>query len=84
MSDPTVTTIRSASDYVQDLERCRADAAATMGAPGPSDDIAALKRALGDDPVGATVIAAYRPTDRAVQRDRAVKLCLSKKGYTIN
>ncbi len=84
LSDPSVTTTRSASEYYHDLERCRASTAATMGAAGPNDNVAALKRALQDDPGGKTVTAAYLPTDRAVVRDRAVKACLSKKGYTVN
>lgn len=94
VSSPTADPSTSILAYHDDLEACRRGASAGMGS-GALDDVAALKRAIADGggqgagraagqaPIQGGVTVSYRSDDLAVRRDRAVKTCLSKRGYVL-
>lgn len=86
VSSPTADPSTSVLAYHNDLEACRRGASAGMG-PGALDDVAALKRAVADGagqaPIQGAVTVSHRSDDLAVRRDRAVKACLSRRGYVL-
>ncbi len=83
VSSPTVDPSTSIMAYHDDLEACRRSAAARLKSGASLDDVEALKRAVADGPGRGTVSVSYRSDDLAVLRDRAVKTCLSKRGYVL-
>lgn len=82
VSSPSADRSTSIMAYHNDLEACRRTASAGRGAAA-LDDVAALKRSLAEGAGQGVVSVSHRSDDLAVRRDRAVKDCLSKRGYVL-
>lgn len=83
LSTPTVSTARTVIAYHGDLQRCRNEAALVLGADRATDDVAALRRELSQVTPGKTLDLQYRTGDLALDRDKRVKTCLARLGYSI-
>lgn len=83
LSTPTVTTARTVLAYHGDLQRCQNEAALVLGSDRATDDVAALRRELSQVTPGKTLDLRYRSGDLALERDKKVKVCLTRLGYSI-
>ncbi len=79
----TVVTAKSVPEYYKDLQHCRSVVAASMGPPGASDDLEAVKRAWKEHPHAKQISVTYINNDRTIQRREAVKKCLLRSGYVV-